>query len=102
LEPFIERCTSIRGYEHAKVAVVVHHTIGSYIVHSSKAWRLAGSVAWLPNCVKVAVVVYHTIVPLQLFGRWISTYTACFSTFATSLGHSKPLELLFRHFDGVE
>jgi hypothetical protein len=30
--------------------------------------------------------------------------TACFSTFATSLGHSKPqfiLELLFRHFDGV-
>jgi hypothetical protein len=29
--------------------------------------------------------------------------TACFSTFATSLGYSKPqfiLELLFRHFDG--
>jgi hypothetical protein len=34
----------------------------------------------------------------------IVLYTACFSTFATRLGHSKPqfiLELLFRHFDGV-
>jgi hypothetical protein len=33
-------------------------------------------------------------------GDKASLCTACFNTFATSLGHCKPQELLFRHFDG--
>jgi hypothetical protein len=43
--------------------------------------------------------------PLEMAGRAPLSIERGYSTFATSLGHSKPqfiLKPLFRHFDGVE